>query len=263
MHFLRVNGGVIHFADEGPPAAKTIVFSKSLGTEFRIWDEVAKPLAENARTIRYDKRGHGLSELRTGGAALADFASDLAALLDRLNVRKATIVGLSIGGMIAQELYRLRPDLARSLVLCDTAHRIGTVEFWTSRIDAIETGGLEAIADDVMQRWFTRDYRDNCADSVTGWRAMLTRTPRAGYLSACGAIRDADLTSGAKAIRAPTLCVVGDQDGSTPVALVRELSDLIPAAKFEIIAGAAHIPCIEKPAVLRGMIEAHLKEVSP
>lgn len=263
MAFVRANGGVIHFADEGPRTARTIVFSNSLGTDFRIWDEVAKPLAEKARTIRYDKRGHGLSELRTGEASIADFATDLAALLDRLNVRKTTIVGLSIGGMIAQELYRLRPDLVHSLVLCDTAHRIGTTESWTSRIDAVKTGGLEAIADGVMQRWFTRAYHDNCADSVTGWRAMLTRTPQAGYLSACGAIRDADLTSGAKAIRAPTLCAVGDEDGSTPVALVRELSSLIPAAKFEIIAGCGHIPCIEKPEVLLALIEAHLKEVSP
>jgi 3-oxoadipate enol-lactonase len=263
MRFVRANGGVIHFADEGPPGAPTIVFSNSLGTDFRIWDEVAAPLAQNARTIRYDKRGHGLSELRAGEAAIADFANDLAALLDRLNVRKATIVGLSIGGMIAQELYRLRPDLVRSLVLCDTAHRIGTMESWTSRIAAIKAGGLEAIASGVMQPWFTRAYHDNCADAEIGWRAMLTRTTQAGYLSACAAIRDADLTSIAKAIRAPTLCVVGDEDGSTPVALVRDLSSLIPAARFEVVAGAAHILCVEKPDALRGLIEAHLKEISP
>jgi len=263
MHFVRANGGVMHFADEGPRTAQAIVFSNSLGTDFRIWDEVAKPLAENARTICYDKRGHGLSEFRAGEASIADFATDLAALLDRLEVREATIVGLSMGGMIAQELYRLRPDLVRSLVLCDTAHRIGTAESWASRIDAIRTGGIEAIADGVMQRWFARGYRDKCADAMTGWRAMLTRTPEAGYLSACRAIRDADLTLAAKQIRAPTLCVVGEEDGSTPVSLVRELSELIPAAKFEIVAGAAHITCVERPAVLRGMIEAHLREVSP
>jgi 3-oxoadipate enol-lactonase len=263
MDFVRANGGVIHFADEGPPGGRTIVFSNSLGTDFRIWDEVAKPLADNARVIRYDNRGHGLSELRAGPAAIADFASDLAALLDSRNFGKATIVGLSIGGMIAQELYRLRPDLVRSLVLCDTGHRIGTRESWTARMDAVVASGLEGIADTVMRPWFTRDYHDNCVDAVTGWRAMLTRTPQAGYLAACGALRDADLTSGAKAIRAPTLCVVGDQDTSTPVALARELGELIPAAKLKIVAGAAHLPCIEKPAVLRGLIEAHLKEVSP
>jgi 3-oxoadipate enol-lactonase len=262
MAFVRANGGVIHFADEGPRSAQPIVFSNSLGTDFRIWDEVARPMTQNARVIRYDKRGHGLSELRTGATAMADFALDLAALLDHLDVRDATIVGLSIGGMISQELYRLRPDLVAALVLCDTAHRIGTPEFWSARLGAVEAEGVEAIADGVMQRWFTQSYRDNRSDALTGWRAMLTRTPLAGYLCACGAIRDADLTAGAKVIRAPTLCVVGDQDGSTPVDLVRELSNLIPGAKFEIIAGAGHIPCIEQPDILRGLIEAHLKEAS-
>jgi 3-oxoadipate enol-lactonase len=263
MAFVRVNGGVTHFADEGLRAAQPIVFSNSLGTDFRIWDEVVQPLAQNARIIRYDKRGHGLSELRAGRTLIADLAADLAALLDHLNVRAATIVGLSIGGMIAQELYRSRPDLVSSLVLCDTAHRIGTLEFWAARIGAVEAGGLESIADGIMQRWFSQSFRENCADALAGWRAMMARTPQAGYLAACGALRDADLTEAAKLIRVRTLCVVGDQDGSTPVELVRELAGLVPAAKFEIIAGAGHIPCVEKPDVLRGLIEAHLKEVSP
>lgn len=263
MAFVRANGGVVHYADQGPRAAQPLVFINSLGTDFRIWHEVVRPLTQNARIVRYDKRGHGLSELRAGAASIADFATDLAGLLDGLQVSRATVVGLSIGGMIAQELYRLRPDLVSSLVLCDTGHRIGGVEFWAARIAAVENDGLESIADGVMQRWFTPSYHSHFPDALAGWRAMLTRTPKAGYVSACGAIRDADLTEGAKAIRASTLCVVGDQDGSTPVELVRELSSLIPAAKFEIIAGAGHIPCIEKPDVLRGLIEAHLKEVSP
>jgi 3-oxoadipate enol-lactonase len=263
MAFARANSGVVHFSDEGPRAAGPVVFVNSLGTDFRIWDEVARPLALDARVIRYDKRGHGLSELRAGPAKMADFAADLAALLDCLAVRKATVVGLSIGGMIAQELHRLRPDLVASLVLCDTGHRIGTPDFWAARLAAIAAGGIEAIADGVMERWFTKDYRKRQSDALVGWRAMLTRTPQPGYIAACGAIRDADLTEHARTIRVPTLCVVGDQDGSTPVDLVRELAGLIPGAKFEIIAGAGHIPCVEQPAVLRGLIEAHLKEVAP
>jgi len=263
MPFTRANGGVIHFADQGPRAARPIVFSNSLGTDFRIWDEVAAPLAQDSRVIRYDKRGHGLSELRTEAAAIADFARDLAALLDVLEVRGATIVGLSIGGMISQELYRLRPDLVSSLVLCDTAHRIGTPEFWAARLGAVEADGVEAIADGVMQRWFTPRYRETCSAAVTGWRAMLTRTPQAGYAAACRAIRDADLTAVAGAIRAPTLCLVGDQDGSTPVDLVRQLADLIPGAKFEILTDAGHIPCIEQPDAVRCLILRHMEDVAP
>lgn len=263
MAFMRANGGVVHYSDEGPRADAAIVFVNSLGTDFRIWDEIAMPLAQGARVIRYDKRGHGLSELPAASASMADYATDLSALLDRLQVRTATIVGLSIGGMIAQELYRLRPDLVSSLILCDTGHRIGGEEYWIARISAIEAGGLESIADGVMQRWFSKNYHEKYPEALAGWRAMLTRTPLPGYLSACGALRTADLTQGAKAIRAPTLCVVGDEDGSTPPALVRELASLIPGAKFEIIAGAGHIPCVEQPDILRGLIEAHLKRASP
>jgi 3-oxoadipate enol-lactonase len=261
MQFAKVNGGVTHFLDERPRDAPSIVFTNSLGTDFRIWDDLARPLTKRYRVIRYDKRGHGLSQLRTGPASIADFAADLAALLDRLGVTSAAIVGLSIGGLIAQELFRLRPDLVRSLVLCDTAHRIGTLESWNARIAAVEAAGIEAIADGLMGLWFSKDYHRTSPDAVTGWRAMLTRTPVEGYLMACRAIRDSDLTEQARRITVATLCIVGDEDGSTPVSLVRELSSLIPGAKFEMIGGAGHLPCIERPDALRELIESHAAEV--
>ena len=262
MQFVNVNGGVTCFADEGPRDAPSIVFINSLGTDFRIWDAVAQSLTGRYRVLRSDKRGHGLSEMRSGPATMADFAADLAALLDRLQIARAHVVGLSIGGLIAQELYRVRPDLVVSLILSDTAHRIGTLESWNTRIRKVEIGGIEVIADGIMQVWFSRNYHVECPDAIAGWRAMLTRTPLDGYLSACQAIRDADLTEQAKQIRVSTLCVVGDEDGSTPVALVRELSRLIPGAAFEVVVGAGHLPCIEKPDVLSGLIDAHVREAA-
>ena len=168
MPFVRVNGGVTHYLDEGPRDAAAIVLTNSLGTDFRIWDDVARPMVQRRRIVRYDKRGHGLSQLRTGPASIADYAADLAALLDRLGLTSATIVGLSIGGLIAQELLRLRPDLVRSLVLCDTAHRIGTPESWNARISAVEAGGIEAIADALMGLWFSKAYRRRIRQ--TPWR---------------------------------------------------------------------------------------------
>ena len=260
MPFVKVNGGVTHFLDEGPRDAPPIVLTNSLGTDFRIWEELVRPTVGRRRIVRYDKRGHGLSQLGAGPASIADYAADLAGLLDRLTVRSATIVGLSIGGLIAQELVRLRPDLVRSLVLCDTAHRIGTQESWNARIHAVEAGGIEAIADGLMGLWFSKDYRTTSRDSVAGWRAMLTRTPVEGYLAACRAIRDADLTEQARRIAVPTLCIVGDEDGSTPPPLVRELSALIPGASLEVIGGAGHLPCIDRPEPLRKLIESHVAE---
>ena len=89
---------------------------------------------------------------------------------------------------------------------------------------------------------------------------MLVRSPVEGYVATCAAIRDADLSSEAAKIRVPTLCVVGDEDGSTPPDVVEATARLIPSARFQIIEGAGHLPCIEKPAVLAGLIENHLAE---
>lgn len=263
MHFVRANGGVVHYADEGPRSGHPLVFINSLGTDFRIWDDMIAPLVRERRVIRSDKRGHGLSSHAAQAGGIADFSSDLAALLDHLRTGPATIVGLSIGGLIAQELYRLRPDLIASLVLNDTGHKVGTDEFWNGRIAMVESGGIEAIADGVMQRWFTEDYRTKYPDMMGGWRAMLSRTPKEGYLAACRAISKADLTEGAKKISVPTTVLVGDQDLSTPPDLARELTGLIPNAKLEIIKDAGHLPCIEKPEATRSLIEAHLKRASP
>jgi 3-oxoadipate enol-lactonase len=167
---------------------------------------------------------------------------------------------VSVGGQIAQGLLAARPELVSGLVLCDTAHKIGTAEMWNARIDAIETGGIEAMAEPILERWFSAAFRKANPDALAGWRAMLTRTPKAGYLGTCDAIRDADLTEQAKRIGVPALCVVGDEDGSTPPALVRELADLIPGAGFETVAGAGHLPCIEQPGTLTGLINTFVKE---
>jgi 3-oxoadipate enol-lactonase len=257
MKFVRVNDGVVHYRDEGPREAPALVFIDALGTDFRIWDEVAARLAQNFRVLRYDKRGHGLSESGPDRYDMADFALDLGGLMDALAVPRATIIGLSIGGLIAQELYRQRPELVASLVLSNTAVKIGTKETWDARIAAIEAGGIESIADPTLERWFTSDYRSNRSADLAGWRAMLTRTPKQGYLAACGALKRADLRPYAGSIRVPTLCLVGDEDGSTPIEVVRETAGLIPGARFEIIAGAGHIPGIEQPETVARLIASH------
>ncbi|RBP17525.1 3-oxoadipate enol-lactonase [Roseiarcus fermentans] len=262
MGFLRANGGVVHYRDEGRRDGAAIAFVNALGSDLRIWDEVAARLAPTFRVIRYDKRGHGLSEAGPDRYDMADYADDLAGLLDALGAARATIVGLSIGGLIAQELYRRRPDLFAALVLSDTAARIGDDASWDARIAAIEAGGLEAIADGVLERWFTADFRSGRADDLTGWRTMLVRTPRQGYLAACGALKRADLRPFAGGISVPTLCLVGDQDGSTPVALVRETAALVKGARFEIVAGAGHIPGIEQPGTTADLVGEHARSAT-
>ena len=181
--------------------------------------------------------------------------------MSRLEVAEAAIVGLSVGGVIAQGLAAKRPELVRALVLCDTAHKIGTDELWNTRIEAVTTKGIGAIADAIMQRWFSASYRSPDNPDFVGYTAMLTRTTVDGYAGTCAALRDADLTESTRALKLPALCIVGDEDGSTPPDLVRSLADLIDGAQFEIIEGAGHLPCIEKPAEVSTLIRSFLKRI--
>lgn len=262
MRFAQANGLVIHYFDQGRRDGPPLVFINSLGCDLRIWTEVAEILAPDFRIVAYDKRGHGLSESGPDRNGIADYARDLAALLDRVGIGRVTIVGLSIGGLIAQEFYRQAPERVAALVLCDTAAKIGTDESWDQRIAQVERGGIEAIADSVLERWFTADFRSQRSGELAGMRAMLTRTPIEGYLAACGALKRADLRPYAGRIEAPTLCLVGDEDGSTPVSLVKETASLIPGSRFEVIEGAGHLPNVEKPKIVARLVAEHARRAA-
>lgn len=248
----RVNGTVLHYAHEGPRSAPAMVFSNSLGTDLRVWDPLMPYLPEDWRRLRYDKRGHGLSALGDPWR-MDDLVHDLAGLMDAEGARDAVVVGLSVGGLIAIGLAHARPDLVRGLVLCDTAAKIGTEEMWNTRIRDVREGGMAAIVDATVTKWFTEELRGDEA-RLTPWRQMLRRADARGYMNTCAAIRDADYRERAAALDVPALAVVGDADGSTPPETVKAMADAIPGCRFEVIDGAGHIPCVENPVKLGRLI---------
>jgi 3-oxoadipate enol-lactonase len=262
MAFTSINGIVLHHQTVGKSDGAALIFINSLGSDLRIWQEVVPAFTDRFRVVLYDKRGHGLSDAPPAPYTIDQHTDDLLALMAHLDIHSAHLVGLSVGGMIAQRMAIRAPDRVRSITLCCTAAKIGTAESWAERIAAVEAGGIGPIADAVLQRWFTPLFRETCSDELSGWRNMLVRTPTQGYIGTCAAIRDADLTSDAGRIAVPTLCVAGDQDGSTPADVVRNTANLIPGARFELIAGAGHIPCVEKPAELSRLINQHLREAA-
>ncbi|MEZ5872458.1 MAG: 3-oxoadipate enol-lactonase [Nitratireductor sp.] len=247
MQFAAIGGNTIHFADTGPRDAQTVVFSNSLGTDFRVWDKVLSAFESSYRVIRYDKRGHGLSDATPAPYRMEDHVNDLAGLLDHLRVTNAVIVGLSVGGMIAQSLHAARPDLVRAIVLMDTAHKIGTEPLWNDRIAAVEGKGIASISPMILERWFSRSFRETQKPEFALWRNMLERTTVAGYSGTCAALRDADNTENAKRINVPVLLMVGSNDGSTPPDLVRSTHELIANSRFRVIDGPGHLPCVEAP----------------
>lgn len=254
MQFLDINGHVIHYQWQNTQKEQTFVFINSLGTDHRIWSAVAAALEEYGNLLLFDNRGHGLSDVVPDTNGLHDFADDAQALINKLGIEKCIIVGLSVGGMIAQVLADRIPEKIEKLVLCDTRHKIGNAPFWNGRIKTVEKEGLTKVSDVVMQRWFSEDFIKENKTKVAGYKNMLERIPTLGYIKTCEAIRDADLTEVATKIRIPTLCVVGSEDKSTTVEEVRNLSELIKGSRFEIIQDSGHIPCIDNPQKLIKLI---------
>lgn len=262
MDGIQIGGASFHVEVKPGGEFPPIVFINSLGTDFRIWDGVLAQLGGQWGTLRYDKRGHGLSDGGDAPNLIAAHASDLIAILTAKGIQRAVFCGVSIGGMIALGIWGQRPDLVAGLILCDTAHRIGTPEFWATRIAAIKKDGLESIADGVMQRWFAPSFHRDHAGLVRVYRNMMVRTPQAGYVAACVAIRDADLTDIAASVAVPTLCIVGAEDGATPPDLVRSLHQLIPHSRFHVLDDAGHLPCVEKPQLIASLIQAFVAEIN-
>lgn len=262
MQVLRTSCGVIHFrAANLDSPKKTLVFINSLGTDFRIWDGVVAALGGEFNIVLHDKCGHGLSTYAKRPSTIAGYAADLESLLLHLGVSKAVVVGLSVGGLIAQELFQTRPDMIAGLVLSNTALKIGTLDSWGARIAAIRENGIESIADAILERWFSPQFRASRKDELEIYRNMLVRTPQEGYLACCEAIRDADYTSEASNISAPVLCIGGEHDGSTPPAQVQDMASRIPDARFELIEGVAHLPCIEQPEIHAKLIVAFARSL--
>jgi len=264
MDFIKVNGVLIHYrliqnALSERETDQTFVFINSLGTDFRIWDEVVKALKDHGNVLLFDKRGHGLSGVVLNTKGLLDYVEDTVALLDHLGIKKCTLVGLSVGGMIAQLLACHYPGLVDKLILCDTRHKIGNEIIWNERIAAIKEDGLQSISGGVTQKWFSENFRANEKDKVAGYRNMLEHSPALGYIETCKAIRDADLTEIAKQVKAPALCVVGSEDKSTTPEEVKDLADLIDGSIYKIIEGSGHIPCVDNPGTLSKMIIDFIK----
>jgi 3-oxoadipate enol-lactonase len=254
LMFLRLGAHLHQVLVEGPADRPVVILVHSLGTSLRVWDAVVAPVTGSLRVVRYDIRGHGLTPPSDPPYSIQELAGDLERLMDGLQIQRATLCGISLGGQIALQAAHDRPGQVENLILCDTSFRIGTSEMWSQRIAAVNEGGLPAISAGVVGRWLTEHYQRANPDATAGCRYMLERCTVAGYVGACAALRDADLESIARATRGRTLVLCGDQDQSTPPEQNRALADAIPGARFELIQGAAHLPCIEKP----GAVSAHL-----
>lgn len=250
--FSRVDGA----QDDAAPA---VVFSNALGTDLRLWDKVIALLPPALRLIRYDMRGHGRSDVPQAPYSMGALIADAEAVCDAHRVRDCVFVGLSIGGLVAQGLAVKRLDLMRGLVLSNTAAKIATPALWAQRIKTVQTQGVAALAEDVMARWFGRDFHGTPA--MQPWRDMFVATPPEGYAGCCAAISGTDFFATTATLRLPTLGIAGTEDGSTPPDLVKETVDLIPGSRFHLIRRVGHLPCVEDPAAYADILSGFLRDI--
>jgi 3-oxoadipate enol-lactonase len=254
MTFLQCGSAVHFYARRSSSAsstrrgaeAPTLVFVNALGTDHRIWDEVVELLPAHLPLLRYDLRGHGLSEVGDAPYRLADLSADLFELSAQLGIARAVVCGLSLGGLVAQHFALTRPERVRALCLAGTAARIGSPELWQGRMAQVTSGGMAAIAAGVVERWFGPAFRARAPGAVRGYQTMLERMPAQGYVATMHALATADLSPSVQRIVAPTLVVAGELDVATPPDVVQGLAALIPGARFELLAGAGHLMCIDE-----------------
>ena len=254
--FIDVQGLNVHVQVEGPPGAEPVLLLHSLGTSLHVWDEQARALARQYRVIRPDMRGHGLTATTPGPYAIDALARDALGVLDALGVARAHVAGISIGGLIAQSLAAQAPERVLRLALVDTALAIPPAQPWLDRAALVRAQGMRAVEDAVIARWVTPASLPS--PGAQGARAMLTRTDPEGYAAAAEAIAAADLSQSSRALRCPTLVLVGDGDLATPVSSAEALRDAIPGAVLQVIPNAAHIPTVERPEAVTAALQGFL-----
>ncbi len=244
MAFTQSSGARFHYRLDGVADAPVVVFSNSLGTNLAMWDAQIPTLAEKFRVLRYDSRGHGQSDVTPGPYTIEGLGRDVVGLLDALQISAAHYCGLSVGGLIGQWLGIHASKRFKSLTLCNTAARIGTTDAWNTRITAVREGGMTAIANGVVARWFTEDFAKRAPAAVEATLQMLLQTPPEGYAATCAALRDEDLREAVSRVTLPTLVISGTKDAATTPSDGRFIAENIAGAKY-LELDAAHLSNIE------------------
>ena len=245
MQILSLEHVKLHWREDGDRDGRPIVFANSLGTDLRIWDKVLAQLPNGYRFIRFDKRGHGLSSYPAGHYTMDELTDDAEQLLEHLGINDCIFVGVSIGGMIGQNLAVRRPDLVARLILSNTATSMGDPQMWTERIKTIEKDGIDTLADSIMERWFSQQFLQR--PELEAWRNMLLRTPAIGYVGCCAAIAATDLHSQTAGLKLPVLAIAGSEDQACSAEAVQDMANLIDGADFALLDGVGHLPSIETP----------------
>lgn len=242
----------LRVALQGVERGTPIVLAHALGLDLSLWDGLAAELGRDHPVLRYDQRGHGGSAVPPGPYTLDDLVDDGVRLLREWGRGPVVWVGLSLGGMVGQGLAVRHPEWLRGLVISNSVARYAesTKPGWAERIAAVESGGLPAIVDATLARFF------HAAEPavVERTRQVLLRSDPAGYVAACHAAAGVDWLDQLAAIRLPVLVIAGARDAGAPPEAGRAIAERIPGAEFALLDESAHIGALEQPTAFLELV---------
>jgi 3-oxoadipate enol-lactonase/4-carboxymuconolactone decarboxylase len=243
----QADGCRIFYRAEGPADAPAIIFSNSLGCDHLMWQPQADALRHAFRVVRYDQRGHGASDVPEGPYTLEQLGGDVIGLADQLGLKTFHFCGLSMGGITGQWLGIHNGNRLDKLVLANTSPHFPPPDMWDQRMGAIREGGMKAISDAVLGRFFSPTLHQAQPGTVSDFRSVLEQTDPQGYLGCCGMLRLADVYPELGRISTPTLVISGRHDQSTPPERGEKIAAAIKGASH-VILDAAHISNVERAA---------------
>lgn len=246
MPMIDADGCLLNVSVDGRDDEPTLMLSNSLGCTLEMWEPQMKTLTQLFRVIRYDRRGHGKSQVPSGPYSMERFGWDVLAILDALNIRKTHWCGLSMGGMVGQWLGANAPERFDRIILANTACYYPDPTNWLDRIKAVNEGGLVLVADMILAGWLTADFRQREPLVAARMKAMLLATPVQGYVACCEALSTLDQRELLPRIKSKTLVIAGRHDNATPVSAAELIRSRIPNASMKIL-NAAHISNVEQP----------------
>lgn len=247
----------LNYRVEGPAEGPVLVLLNSLGTDMGMWEPQAAALRDSYRLVRLDSRGHGGSPVPDGLWTLADLAGDVLALLDQLAIERASFAGVSLGGSTVLWVAAHAPERVDQVFPCFTSAWFGPPDPWLKRAEIVRAKGVEAVADAVLDRWFTARIDP---DLRARMREMILATPPAGYAAATEVVAHLDLRPDLDRIAAPTVVVSGSEDPACPPEVGRALAAGIPGADFVELEAVAHLGNVERPEALTDLIRSRLQK---
>ncbi|KSU61225.1 3-oxoadipate enol-lactonase [Gordonia sp. JH63] len=250
----------VHAVVTGRPDGPAVVLSNSLGSTHRMWDSQVAALEERFRVVRYDTRGHGDSPVPPGPYSIDELADDVIALLDRFDIERAHLVGLSLGGMTMMRVAARNPERVDRLALLCTAAYLPPAQGWTDRAALVRADGTSAVAAAVVQRWFTPGYLAANTEARQQFEAMVAATPAEGYAACCEAIAAMDQRSDLSSIIAPTLAIAGADDPATPSDLLRDIVDAVPNGRLLVVPDSAHLANAQQADTITPALIEHLEQ---